>query len=247
MTRRRQVGGIAARCSGIHPRDDRRDLVVAQRRVVLELLNADVPNGVPWRHLARRDLRLDRSGPRPRVLVREERHRRAGSRPMATLTRTLENRRHVPGERGRGGDARGRRRRRRPEDRIDADLRRRPVRRLVQTAAAGVLDLDHRIDLPIGRERTVGLFRVSVRRQGPHHLTRSPVARHPDAEGEPVETRIEVRGLSGVGSFRDHAVLGTNQDDHLFDVIPIEVSEYQVERAVDISLPAVEDRDDRPT
>ncbi len=48
--RRRQVGRVAARRAGVGPRGDRRDLFVGQRRVVLELLDADVPLDVPRRH-----------------------------------------------------------------------------------------------------------------------------------------------------------------------------------------------------
>ena len=94
---RRQVGGIAARRAGVGPRGDRRDLGVAQRRVVLELLDAHVALDVPGRHDAVGHARLDGPRPRPHVLVGHQRHRRVGAGPMARLARPLENRRDVLG------------------------------------------------------------------------------------------------------------------------------------------------------
>jgi hypothetical protein len=102
---RRQIGGIAARRTGVRPRGNRRDLGVGERRVVLELLDADVALDVPGRHDAVHDAGLDGARPRPHVLVGHERHRRVGPGPMTRLTRPLNDRRDVPGV----GDGRGRR------------------------------------------------------------------------------------------------------------------------------------------
>ena len=69
-------GGAAVR-----PRGDRLDLLVAQAGVVREVPEARV--GEPRRHLARLDLGLDGTRPRPRVAVRQQRHRRHLVRPVA--------------------------------------------------------------------------------------------------------------------------------------------------------------------
>ncbi len=50
---RRHVGHVALRRTLIDPSRDRRDFLVGQRRIVLELLNTDVALDVPWRHQAR--------------------------------------------------------------------------------------------------------------------------------------------------------------------------------------------------
>ena len=96
---RRHVGGVALRRALIDPADDRVDLLVGERHVVLELLHADAAVDVPRRHLARRHALADRTGPRPRVLIGDERHRRDRSRLVAGLTLGLENRRDVFRER----------------------------------------------------------------------------------------------------------------------------------------------------
>ena len=96
--RRGHVFRIALRRAGGDPLDDRVDLRVAQRPVVLELLNADRLVEMPRRHLARLDAGRDRLRPGPRFLVRDERHRRNRIGPMARLALLLEDRRDVFGE-----------------------------------------------------------------------------------------------------------------------------------------------------
>ena len=84
-------------------RDDRVDLLVAERHVVLELLHADARVDVPRRHLPRGDALLDGARPRTGVLVGDERHRRDRVRLMALLALGLEDRRDVLRERRRFG------------------------------------------------------------------------------------------------------------------------------------------------
>src|ERR1700752_4345575 len=64
----------ALRRPAICPGADLVDLVLGEALVVLEL--AVMRIGKPRRHLSRGDLGLDRPGPRPRLLIGEERHRR---------------------------------------------------------------------------------------------------------------------------------------------------------------------------
>jgi hypothetical protein len=110
--RRRHVGHVPLLRALIDPSRDRRDFLLRQRWIVLELLDPDIALDVPGRHEPRSRLRLDRSRVRPRVLVRNERHRRIRSGTVAVLAGPLENRRHVfcecDGRRRRG--SRGRRR-----------------------------------------------------------------------------------------------------------------------------------------
>ena len=88
-------------CDGalIDPADDRLDLLVAQRHVVLEVLNADAAVDVPRRHLPRLDALLD--GPRPgaRFLVGAQRHRRDRAGLVTGLALCLEDWRDVLRER----------------------------------------------------------------------------------------------------------------------------------------------------
>jgi hypothetical protein len=95
LLRRGHIGHVALRRALIHPRGDRRDLVIAQRRIVLELLDADVPFDVPRRHQAGDNLVLHCPRVRPRIFVGQERHRRHLVRPMAVLTGLLQDRRDV--------------------------------------------------------------------------------------------------------------------------------------------------------
>ena len=87
-----------------------RDLVGAQRRIVLEVLDADVLLDIPRRHHAgaRADAGalLDRARPRPHFFVGAQRHRRHAVGPMAVLAAALQDRRDVLGERDFGGDRR---------------------------------------------------------------------------------------------------------------------------------------------
>ena len=96
---RRHVGHVALLRALVDPRRDRRDLLLGQRGVVLEFLNADVALDVPRRHQARDRLCLDRSRVRPRVFIRNQRHRRVRFGPVAVLARALKNRRDVLRER----------------------------------------------------------------------------------------------------------------------------------------------------
>ncbi len=95
----RHRGRIASRRAIIGPLRDLGDLLVAQRRIVLELLNADVLLDVPGRHDAsarsHAGALLDGLGPRPHFFVGPERHRRHAVRAVTVLTAALEDRRDV--------------------------------------------------------------------------------------------------------------------------------------------------------
>src|SRR5205814_5778737 len=99
LPRRRHILRVAERRTAINPLSDRSDLVVTQRHVVLELLDADRLVDVPRRHLSRRHALLDRPRPRTRLFVSKERHRRNRSRTMTVLTFCLEDRGNVLCER----------------------------------------------------------------------------------------------------------------------------------------------------
>ena len=105
--RRGRVGRVALRRAAVHPLDDRRDLVVGQRRVVEETLNPDVAVQMPRRHRAGLYLVLDRAGPRTHVLVADQRHRCDLTRAVARDTRVVEDRRNVVGKRRLGWSLRG--------------------------------------------------------------------------------------------------------------------------------------------
>ena len=96
---RRRVCGIAARRAGRHPAADGGDLRIRQRRVFLERPHADVALDEPRRHLALRGLVADGAGPRPHLLVGQQRHGRDRSGAMALLARALQDRQDVAGER----------------------------------------------------------------------------------------------------------------------------------------------------
>jgi hypothetical protein len=117
LRHRRHVGRVALRRSGVDPLDDGGDLLVAQRRIVLVLLDANRLVEEPRRHLALADALLDRTRPWPRVLVRQQRHRRDLVRTMAAHTRAIQNRRNVFAE----GDLRRRLRALRAERRRTAE------------------------------------------------------------------------------------------------------------------------------
>ena len=88
----------------------------------LKWRDADVLVDVPWRHFAREDLLLDRFGPRPHVLIGQQRHGREGIRPMTHLAAVLQDGRHILRKRdrclARTGDfgGRGYRRHRRTQE-----------------------------------------------------------------------------------------------------------------------------------
>ena len=67
--RRRHVGRIALRRAGVDPPHDGRDLVVAQRAVVLVVADADGLVEMPRRHVAVRDALPDRPRPRTHLVV----------------------------------------------------------------------------------------------------------------------------------------------------------------------------------
>jgi hypothetical protein len=96
---RRHVLRIAFGRARIDPANDRVDLRVAQRHVVLEIVDADAHVDMPRRHLTRDDTLLDGTCPRARILIRDQRHRRDRIRLMALLTLVLENGRDVFAER----------------------------------------------------------------------------------------------------------------------------------------------------
>ncbi len=87
------VGRIAARRAGVHPLHDRVDLRVAQPRVVRERAVRGI--GKPRRHLPQRDFLLDRSGPRPHLVIGAKRHRRDFAGPVTRNAVGVENRRDV--------------------------------------------------------------------------------------------------------------------------------------------------------
>ena len=93
--RRRHVRRIPARGAVVDPGGDHGDLRVAQRGIVLERLNSDVPIDVPGRHLARDDAIPYRTRPRPHLFIGNQRHRRHLSRPVASLARALQDRRDI--------------------------------------------------------------------------------------------------------------------------------------------------------
>ncbi len=97
--RRRHVGRVALRRAGVDPAHDGRDLVVAQRAIVLVVADADGLVEMPRRHVAVRHALPDRARPRPHFVVGDERHRRRRARVMAGLAAFLEDRRDVFGER----------------------------------------------------------------------------------------------------------------------------------------------------
>ena len=99
LARPGHIGGISLGRAGIHPFDDGRDLLVGQRHIVLEVVDAYVLVDVPGRHLAREDFLLDRLGPRPRFFISQQRHGRERVRPMAGLAAVLKDGRDVFGKR----------------------------------------------------------------------------------------------------------------------------------------------------
>jgi hypothetical protein len=107
--RRGHVFRIALRRASIDPAADRRDVLGTQPRVVRKRANRGVSE--PRRHLARDDLVLDRPGPRPRVLIGEQRHRRDFTGPMADHASGVQDRSDIARE---GHLWRSRRDRRRP-------------------------------------------------------------------------------------------------------------------------------------
>ena len=117
----RQVFRVALRRALIDPVHDRVDLLIAERHVVLEFLDADASVDMPRRHLTRGHAVFHRPRPRARVFKRDQRHRRDRIRLMALLTLRLKNRRDVLGKGHRSG--RVGRQRRRSERKTDPEHR----------------------------------------------------------------------------------------------------------------------------
>ena len=69
---RRHVFGISERSARVHPANDRGNLRVAQRNVVLKLLNPDGFVEMPRRHIPGGDPLLDGLGPRTGLLISDE-------------------------------------------------------------------------------------------------------------------------------------------------------------------------------
>src|SRR5207249_7587931 len=97
-----QIGWVPTRRPRVGPLRNRGDLFIAQRRVILVVLDADVLLDVPGWHRAHPvtdgGALLHRARPGSCVLVGEQRHRRDLTGPMAVLAAALQNRREVFGE-----------------------------------------------------------------------------------------------------------------------------------------------------
>src|ERR1051325_6295377 len=88
----RNIGAAGGRAS-IDPRNDPLDLLVAEAPVVLEITELRI--GRPRWHPPRLHHFLDRRGPRPRIAVRQQRHRCDLARTMTRHAAVEENRRDV--------------------------------------------------------------------------------------------------------------------------------------------------------
>ena len=97
----------------------------------------------------------------------------------------------------------------------------------------------------LGRQQiSVSFFRPSVRRQGPRDFLVSEIRGNTEAIDPPLSPRKEVSRLPGVRPNGLHAIIGPCRDDELFFPIPVEISKHKVERAVRISEPSLEVRND---
>ena len=105
--RRRHIGRAPLRRAAVGPFRDRGDFGVAERDVVLEVLNAQIFFDEPRRHhaalVAQPGALLDGSGKGPHFFIADEGHRRERIGPMAALAAALQNRRDVLGECHRAG------------------------------------------------------------------------------------------------------------------------------------------------
>ena len=100
----RRIFRIPRRSPSFGPRHNRRNLLLGQRSIVGKM---PIPRiGKPRRHHLHFDRMRHRPGPRTRLLVGHEWHRRNFSRPMATLTMILQDRNHIFIERRRRGRSR---------------------------------------------------------------------------------------------------------------------------------------------
>src|SRR5437764_9012961 len=87
----RKIRDVTNRRARIHPFHDGLNLVLSERRVILEALKANVRIDAPRRHLARDDALLDGANPRPHVLIRQQRHRRHLPWAMTVLAGALQD------------------------------------------------------------------------------------------------------------------------------------------------------------
>ena len=142
LTRRRHVGGISLQRAAVHPLDDRRDFLVAQR---LSLSKCCTPTFLSMNHggISRAaTFCLDGLCPRARLFVSHQRHRRNRARVMTDLAMLLEDRRHVLRE----GDLVLRLR---PDGRTPASMRRSPSK--VTSGEGGLHDFDSSLENSIRR------------------------------------------------------------------------------------------------
>jgi hypothetical protein len=93
----RQIRVVAARRSGVSPRGDCLDLLVAQTDVVSHR-QRKLGIRAPRRHFPIGHLGLDRFGPRPSILVRQERHGRHFAGAVALRALVEHDRSDVFGE-----------------------------------------------------------------------------------------------------------------------------------------------------
>src|SRR5512134_1435283 len=98
--RRRHVFGVSLRRAVIDPLHNRRNLIVRERRIILEFLDAYRLVEMPRRHLTTEHSGLDRPRPRPTFLEGPERHGRDGTRPMTRLALRLKDGCDILRERG---------------------------------------------------------------------------------------------------------------------------------------------------
>ena len=125
---------------------------------------------------------------------------------------------------------------------VDADERLLIVHVSLGRAAAPVQAHDVPVDLPHRPERPVGLVGAAVVRKGPDEVLVAPVGRHAHLEDELLPARVEVCGLPPVGFTRFQVVVRADRNYRLFLVVPVQIAEHHVERAVGVALPALEDR-----
>src|SRR5215831_11341202 len=95
LPRSRHVLRFALWGSLIDPVNDRIDLSLTERHIILEFLHAHGWIDMPRRHLTREDALANSFGPWPSLGIRHEGHRRHRAFMVALLTFLLKNRRHI--------------------------------------------------------------------------------------------------------------------------------------------------------
>src|SRR5206468_3861202 len=121
--------------------------------------------------------------------------------------------------------------------------RRRLVGR-VWHAAAQILDDHVFAQFPLRLEPTLREIGPPARGQRPDYFPRFvPVAGNDHAKDKSLTPRIEMRRLTFIIAEVD-VVVGPNRDVDFLFVIAIEITKYQIERAVGIVLPPFEYRGD---